>query len=340
MPRKSRIDAPGALHHIICRGIERCPIFQDEADREDFLDRLKKILPETSTLCFAWALIPNHFHLLLKTGHAPIATVMRRVLTGYATAYNRRHRRSGHLFQNRYKSILCQEDAYMKELVRYIHLNPLRASLVKDFDALGNYRYSGHSVLLGKRKIQWQTTDSVLALFGEKVSLARRRYQDFVKKGAGIGRCPKLTGGGLIRSAGGWHAVKAIRKAGIFQKSDERILGDSDFVETVLANAQETFDRSYQLKQQGITFEQMVLKVSTYTGIDPAQLEGPSKVRDIVRTRYLICYWGTKELGLSMTAIAGLLNISVPTVSVAYRKGEKVVKEENLSLTNMLNIKI
>ena len=108
MPRKARIDAPGALHHIICRGIERRRIFDDDADRDNFLERLGAILEETSTPCYGWALIPNHFHLLLRTGKVPISTVMRRLLTGYAVSFNRRHRRYGHLFQNRFKSILCQ----------------------------------------------------------------------------------------------------------------------------------------------------------------------------------------------------------------------------------------
>jgi putative transposase len=124
MPNRYRIDAPGALHHIIGRGINRQRIFKDDADRDNFLDRLGNILSETQTACFAWALIPNHFHLLLRTGTTAISTVMRRLLTGYAVSYNFRHRRHGHLFQNRYKSILCQQDPYMMELVGYIHLNP------------------------------------------------------------------------------------------------------------------------------------------------------------------------------------------------------------------------
>jgi len=125
MPRKARIDASGDLHHIIARGIDRNTIFQDDIDRNNFIGRLAVILEETKTVCYAWALIPNHFHLLLRTGLAPVATVMRRLLTGYAMSYNRRHKRHGHLFQNRYKSILCQEDIYLLELIRYIHLNPL-----------------------------------------------------------------------------------------------------------------------------------------------------------------------------------------------------------------------
>ena len=174
MPRKSRIDTPGALHHIIARGIERRSIFADDHDRDDFLERLGTVILETGTVCFAWALIPNHFHLLLKTGNAPISTVMRRVLTGYAIGYNHRHRRSGHLFQNRFKSILCQEDPYLKELVRYIHLNPLRAKIVPDLKSLNSYPYSGHSVLMGKIARKWQSTEYVLGLFGNDIRSGRR----------------------------------------------------------------------------------------------------------------------------------------------------------------------
>ena len=106
MPRQSRIDAPDALQHVIGRGISRRKIFSNDGDRDDFLKRLSGILSETQTACYAWALIPNHFHLLLRTGVMPISNVMSRLLTGYAAGYNRRHRRYGHLFQNRYKSIL------------------------------------------------------------------------------------------------------------------------------------------------------------------------------------------------------------------------------------------
>jgi putative transposase len=112
MPRQARIDAPGALHHVIVRGIERRKIFYDDRDRFDFLARLGPILEQTQTACYAWAMLPNHFHLLLRTGATAVATVMRRLLTGYAVGYNRRHRRHGHLFQDRYKSILCQEETY------------------------------------------------------------------------------------------------------------------------------------------------------------------------------------------------------------------------------------
>ena len=110
MPRKARIDAPGAVHHIIIRGIEKRPIFKDDRDRERFLEKLGEVLRGIFTACYAWVLMRNHVHLLLRSGRMPIAMVMRRLLTSYAMNFNRRYRRHGPLFQNRYKSILCEED--------------------------------------------------------------------------------------------------------------------------------------------------------------------------------------------------------------------------------------
>jgi putative transposase len=156
----------------------------------------------------------------------------------------RRHHRHGHLFQNRYKSILCQEDSYLLELVRYIHLNPLRAKLVADMRQLDKNPYGGHSVLMGNVTAEWQNTKYILGLFGGKMSVARRRYREFVQKRIAAGKRPDPTGGGLIRSVGGWSAVKTLRKAGALQKGDERILGDGEFVEEVLSEAKEAFEKN------------------------------------------------------------------------------------------------
>ena len=268
MPRKARVDAPGALHHIIVRGIERAKIFKDDTDRNDFLDRIGKLVTETKSRCLAWALLSNHFHLLVKTGQVPVATLMSRLLTGYAVSFNRRHRRIGHLFQNRYKSILCQEDTYLLELVRYIHLNPIRAHMVENIEALEHYSYSGHSAVMGKVDRQWQDVRGVLEHFGGRIGTARRRYKVFVEKGVLKGRCPELVGGGLIRSSGGWEAVKAMRRAKVFEKSDERILGNGDFVETVLAASNEQMKRKYHLRAQGVDLETIAARVSELTGVE------------------------------------------------------------------------
>ena len=332
MPRKARIDAPGALHHIIVRGIERRKIFKDDTDRLNFLDRLGKVLSETGTKCFAWALIPNHFHLLLRTGACPLSTVMRRLLTGHAMNFNRRHGRSGQLFQNRCKSILCQEDIYLLELVRYIHLNPVRAKLVDDIKTLDKYHFCGHAVIMGKKNIDWQDDAYVLKMFGDKRSTARRRYKIFVQKGIQEGKRPELTGGGLIRSSGGWSVIKSLRRANIHFKSDERVLGDSDFVERVLKAADESLERKYQLKSQGYNIDKLADRVAEIFSIKPEEIFQPGKQPVKVKARSLFCYWAVRELGLTMADLAPKLNISQPAVSMSAQRGERIASENGYSL--------
>ena len=148
MARQPRLDAPGALHHIIGRGIERTNIFRTDQDRDDFLNRLANQCLEKNIVVYAWSLLSNHFHLLVRTGRYPLSEVMKKLLTGYVVNFNLRHKRTGHLFQNRYKSIICEDDPYLLELTRYIHLNPLRAGLVGSLKELGYYRWSGHSAIM------------------------------------------------------------------------------------------------------------------------------------------------------------------------------------------------
>lgn len=136
MPRQARLDAAGTLHHVIIRGIEKRHIVKDDEDRRAFVLRLGSLASETGTAIYAWALLTNHAHILLSSGPAGLAKFMRRFLTGYAVNYNLRHHRHGHLFQNRYKSIVCNGERYFTELVRYIHLNPLRVGLVADLKEL------------------------------------------------------------------------------------------------------------------------------------------------------------------------------------------------------------
>jgi len=181
MPRQARLDAPGVLHHVIIMGIERRKIFRDDKDRDNFIERLETLLPETHTSCYAWALLSNHAHFLFRTGDKSLSTLMRRLLTGYVVTFNRRYNRHGQLFQNRYKSIICQEDTYLKELVRYIHLNPLRAKIISSISDLNRYPYCGHGVLLGKADITWQDTKYVLSYFGKTKKHARDKYLSFVE---------------------------------------------------------------------------------------------------------------------------------------------------------------
>jgi len=330
MPRKARIDAPGALHHIIIRGIERKAVFKDNADRENYIERLGGILKETETGCYAWVLMKTHIHLLLKTGLAPIATVMRRLLTGYAVSYNRRHRRHGHLFQNRYKSFLCEEDVYLKELVRYIHLNPLRAKVVKDIKELGKYRWCGHRALMGKAEADFQDTGYVLKLFGQSLRQARRAYERFVAKGASQGRRPDLIGGGLIRSVGGWAELKKFRDDGVRIKGDERLLGSSDFVQRVLKQAEEQLEEKYRLQVNIISLPALIDKVAHCYKIDPETLRSTSKERSVTEGRRALCYIAVRKLGYKCTEVSKALGISAVTVSKAVSLGKELKEVDKI----------
>lgn len=180
-------------------------------------------------------------HLLLRSAIVPVATLMRWLFIGYTVAFNRYHRRHGQLFQNRYKSILCQEDEYLLKLVRYIYLNSLRSGIVRSIQTPDSYPSTGHAALLGKHPAGWQDADIILRLFGSKKAAARRTYKAFIEKEVGQRRRPELVGG-LIRSSGGWKQAKTLLKGMGRVKGDERILGDTDFVLTVLAHNEEKME--------------------------------------------------------------------------------------------------
>ena len=330
MPRKARIDAPGALQHIIVRGIEKKPIFKDPIDHYNFLDRLGDILSDTSTPCFAWALQFNHFHLLLRTGLTPIAKVMQRLLTGYAMQFNRRYKRHGQLFQNRYKSFLCEEDVYFLELVRYIHLNPLRAGSVNDIKQLNKYPFSGHYVIMGQGELEWQNTDYVLGMFGDTEISARKAYLKFIAKGVSAGRRPELVGGGLVRSVGGWTALKAYRNSGLRIKGDERILGGNDFVVKTLQQANERLEEKTLLKATGPDLEDVIAKIAAYFNVEIEDLKSVSKDRQVSRARRVLCYLAVRKLAIRGADVARALKISPSTVSKSVIKGRKEAKQNKI----------
>jgi len=296
MPRLARLDAPGVLHHVMGRGIERKKIFLNDTDRNDFLNRLSAFAEDGAMEIYAWVLMPNHFHLLCKTKNLPLASIMRRILTGYVVNFNKRHRRYGHLFQNRYKSIVCQEDVYLKELVRYIHLNLLRPGLVKDLKELNRNPWSGHSALAGKVKRKWQNTEYVLSFFGNCKD-SRKNYLQYVKKGVDQGRRPELVGGGLIRSMGGWSEVLASRKRGERQVADQRILGDGDFVKQVISSLDDLVKKNLRLSGRRIDIKALAEKVSEKYNVSIGELRSGGRRNAVVEARRAMSWICVRELG-------------------------------------------
>jgi REP element-mobilizing transposase RayT len=221
MPRSARLDAPGVLHHIMIRGIERRKIFLNRKDYEDFLERLAQLLPQTKTGCYAWVLIPNHAHFLFRTGALPLASLMRRLLTGYAVGFNRRHKRAGQLFQNRYKSIVCQEEAY---------------------------------------------------------------------------------------------------------------LGDSGFVDSVLTQAKEEYERRYELKRRGYDLDRIADRVGEIFGMERGEVFSKGQHKRKVKARSLLCYWAAREAGIPLRTLARRLGSSAPAVGYAVERGEGIVRGNQFEL--------
>jgi len=328
MPRGPRLDAPDALHHVMGRGLDRQTIFRTEQDREDFAQRLSKVCERTGLVVLAWALLPNHFHLLVRTGHRPLAAAMRRLLTGYAVNFNRRQRRIGHVFQNRYKSILVEEEPYLLELVRYIHLNPLRAGLVSDVQALDRYPWTGHSALLGRVPRPWQAVTEVLSQYSKRLYAARRAYRDFVRDGLRQGRRPELQGGGLRRSAGDWQGVAALLRGRELWTADERILGGPDFVERMLQEAAPASPgREISVKA---VFPILIERVSRAHDLTVAEVCGGSRRKDVVAARAGVSVLAVRELGLPLVTVARALGVSLQTVLAGVERGSQVLESRHL----------
>jgi putative transposase len=321
MPRGPRLDAPGTMHHIIVRGIERGHIFRSDRDREDFLARLGQVVEEGQAICFAWVLIPNHVHILLRTGAAPLARLMRRLLTGYAVSFNLRHQRSGHLFQNRYKSIVCEEDAYLLELIRYIHLNCIRAGLVKDMHALDRYRWSGHSVLMGYEDRPWQAIDEVLSYFGRRLGVARKKYRQFIFEGIPLGRRQELVG--RAKRQPGQEGERVSRR-----RYDNRILGSDAFVEKLLTEEEGVIQERVLLKRKRIDVEELMNVIGKQFGVAKAEMLGGSQRRVVGRARSVFCYVGSRKLGLTGIELSQALGLTPAAIHYATVRGENVLRED------------
>ncbi len=321
MPRGPRLDAPGVLHHVMVRGLDRQVIFRDDQDRDDFAARLAQLVETGAWTIYAWALLPNHVHLLVRTGQRPLARTMRSLLTGYAGVFNRRHERSGHLFQNRYRSILVEEEPYFLELVRYLHLNPFRARSVADLRALARYRYCGHGALLGMHTVLWQDTGTVLRRFAGRKSAARARYRRFVGEGVARGRRSDLMGGGLVRSAGGWAAVAALRRGREGYAGDERILGGTEFVEHMREEVERAEGARVRARWRTLTVAGLIARVAAAEGIPAERLLGSGRPRTVSRVRQGLAYLWVEELGRSGRALARELGLRPEAIYHAAVRG-------------------
>ena len=199
--------------------------------------------------------------------------------------------------------------------MRYIHLNPLRGKLVKDPAQLDRFRWCGHGVLMGKVDYDWQDRDYVLSWFGQKEKEAKKVYRAYVKKGISQGRRPDLVGGGLIRSLGGWSAVKAMRSAGDRELSDERILGRGEFVERMLKEADAKIKYQLPLKAQHQKTDAFIAQICKAERVSIQELGSGSRRREVSKVRARIAIGLVKEHGVALAEVARGLGVSTSAIS-------------------------
>lgn len=323
MPRGPRLDYPGFLHHIIVRGFDKQKIFINEIDYTDFLSRIETVLDNSGACIYAWVLMPDHLHLLLKTGKLSLSTIMRRILTGYAVSFNRRHHRSGYLYQGRYKSVVCEEEPYLLELVKYIHLNPLRASIISSYEELDRYRWCGHSVIMGNQEALWQDRQKILTCFGETLAVSKIKYRECLFDAMQQGNRPELLGGGLIRSMGGIGNIQFVRSTDEKQEYDQRILGSSDFVESVLSRIEPG-----RTQGRNISMKKLIGKIARYFKVTPDELLLKNRHKDPGKAKAVLVAIGISEVKIPGTVLAKKLSLSKSSISKLNRKGDEILKKQ------------
>jgi putative transposase len=291
MARRPRIHFPNALYHVIARGNQRQDIFLDEQDYLRYLSYLAEYKSRYQFHLYAYALMRNHVHLLLEVEVTPLSKIMQGLQFRYTLYFNRRHGKVGHLFQGRYKAILCDKDAYLLQLVRYIHLNPIRCSLVGD---PAQYRWVSHNGYLGRIRDDLINTDFVLRQFGRTKSVARKRYADFIEDGLHLGHEDT------------YYKVK-----------DQRFLGEGEFVERI--ESQRVTDEPVLFD---IPLEDIVAEVGKRVHITPDRMYSLSRERKGAFGRGLTAYLARKLSGYRVRDVAGHFHREPVAISQGMMKVE------------------
>jgi len=286
MARKPRVYCPGAFYHVILRGNSGQTIFLNDKDRTRFFLLLQEGIERFGHRIHAFCLMTNHVHLAIQIAEISLSRILQNLSFRYTRWVNWRQGRTGHLFQGRYKAVLIDADTYLQELTRYIHLNPVRAGMVREPD---KYPWSGHRAYLGLETIPWLTTDWVLSQFSKKVSVARRAYMKFVQEGMGGGRQEEYYRG---------------------SDADSRILGDDTFIERVLDEKQ----------KHRVSLDKIMVEVCRHFSLEEKDFRVLGKDRSLSEARG-IAAWLVLELGVcTLVELSKRTDRDVSTLSSAAKR--------------------
>ncbi len=288
MARKPRIHYPGAVYHVILRGNAGQSIFFSDNDRYRLYLILQHTVEKFGCRVHGFCLMSNHVHLIMQTGEIPLSRIMQNFSLRYTKWINYTQRRTGHVFQGRYKALLLDADTYLQELVRYVYLNPVRSGLVTVPE---DYPWSGHRAYLGIESIPWLTTDWVLSIFSGKNNFARNKYRSYVAEGLTEGKRDEFHKG----------------------TSEGRILGDDIFADDV-------FGRANQRRRRVCSINDVTETVCRRYGISEEQLKAPGKARPYTEARALTALLVQESSYLSLTELGKVLKRDISPLGRAGRR--------------------
>lgn len=321
MPRIARLSIPGALHHVMARGIEGRSLFTEKEDREYFLSLLSHGLTRSNFKCYAWVLMDNHYHLLLRLNERPLSELMRPLNSKYAQWFRKKSKSTGYVFQNRFKSIVTQDQGYIERLIRYIHLNPIRAGICKTISELDRYPWSGHAVIIGNRQNTFQDTKAVLKRFGSNHQSAVHSYRAYILTGAGNDEDRDFIG-----------FLKQVNKG----KNDRKVphcwvIGDQEFVKKALDTDHARRIQIAQYTRRGITIEKIAASVATQMEVEAQALFKRGRRNDRSKLRKMVAALGHRQYQIPVIEIARYLGVGSSSISRMLDEGERLAIENKIS---------
>jgi putative transposase len=324
MARSTRRDSPGTLHHVILRGVAGFDVFRDDADRKRLIAFIAKYVRNAGGRVLAWALMDNHIHLLIETGRRPLSEVVHGFAFRYAQYFNWRHARPGHLFQNRYFAKPVEDDAYLHAAIAYIHLNPLRAGMVRTLDDLATYRWTSYAGLLGTRQVGLVDAEAVLSLFSDDVGDARAALRE--STASCLGRWdadPEWSWDTDERASA--HTGETIDVAARMRERSRELDEARDAWETRRL-------RANRLRRMGWTVDRVMVAVCARQRIAAKELLSLSRREPVSDARALVAHLAVTELGASYAEVARRLDISETSAKLAARRGAELARERALAL--------
>ena len=290
MARKPRVEFVGAFYHVIARGNRRETVFHDAGDSAAYLARLERYRQRDGLACYAYVLMSNHLHLLVETGAVPLSRTMQTLQFTYTQYYNRRYGKTGHLFQGRYQAILCDRDAYLLELVRYLHLNPARLRQPQD---PWRYPWSSHRAYLGAGTPVRMEAAKVLGQFHRQIGPARQAYQRFMREGLPTGHQGRY-----------------------YETVDQRFLGDARFLDAI--TRQTTAHHEVVVTPHRVPFPQLLAAVAEATGVAADRLMRVGRQREVVASRAFLVYAAREWSGLTVKDLGRRLHRDPSMISRLY----------------------